>query len=202
MARFEILLATAAPLEQRDINTDQVIPGRFLRRRREEGLADCLFHDLRFHPDGTERADFMLNQPAFREAKILIANENFGCGSSREFAVFALHDHGIRCIIAPSFGDIFQNNCFRSGLLPVVLSSGEVADLRAQATASPGTRLLVDLPRQLVIGADGAARRFEVDPFRKRLLLNGVDEIGFTLGFQARIAAFEAARETMGGQRT
>jgi 3-isopropylmalate/(R)-2-methylmalate dehydratase small subunit len=194
MAKFETLVAIAAPMEQRDINTDAVIPGRFLRRKREEGFGDCLFRDLRFHDDGSENDAFVLNQPAFRDAKVIVANENFGCGSSRESAVFALYDHGIRCVIAPSFGDIFHNNCFKNGLLPIVLPEAEVAELRAQAGTMQGAPFAIDLAAQTVTGVDGVIRRFEVDPFRKRLLLQGVDEIDFTLGFEDKIAAFEAAR--------
>ena len=194
MAKFETLVATAAPLDQRDVNTDAVIPGRFLRRKREDGFGECLFRDLRFHADGTENENFVLNQPAFREAKVIVANENFGCGSSRESAVFALYDYGIRCIIAPSFGDIFHNNCFKNGLLPIVLPETEVSELRAQAGTMQGTPFAIDLQAQTVTGVDGVARRFEIDPFRKRLLLAGVDEIDFTLGHMDKIAAFEAAR--------
>ncbi|HEY4251620.1 MAG TPA: 3-isopropylmalate dehydratase small subunit [Roseomonas sp.] len=194
MAKFETLIATAAPMEQRDINTDAIIPGRFLRRKREEGYGDCLFHDLRFHADGSENDGFVLNQPAWRDARIIVANENFACGSSREAAVFALHDHGIRCVIAPSFGDIFHNNCFKNGLLPIRLPEAEVAELRAQAGTMQGAPFAVDLAAQTVTGVDGVARHFEIDPFRKRLLLAGSDEITFTLGFEDRIAAFEAGR--------
>jgi 3-isopropylmalate/(R)-2-methylmalate dehydratase small subunit len=194
MAKFDRLVATAAPMEQRDINTDAVIPGRFLRRKREEGFGECLFRDLRFHEDGSENDAFVLNQPAFRDAKVIVANENFGCGSSRESAVFALHDYGIRCIIAPSFGDIFHNNCFKNGLLPIVLPEAEVAELRAQAGTMQNTPFSIDLASQTVTGVDGVARHFEIDPFRKRLLLEGVDEIDFTRSFEDKIAAFEAAR--------
>jgi 3-isopropylmalate/(R)-2-methylmalate dehydratase small subunit len=194
MVKFDVLVATAAPMEQRDINTDLIIPGRFLRRRREEGLGECLFRDLRFHEDGTENQDFVLNQAAFRNASIIVANENFGCGSSREFAVIALHDYGIRCVIAPSFGDIFHNNCFKNGILPIVLPDAEVAELRAQAGTIQGTPFAIDLASQTVTGTDGSPRRFEVDPFRKRLLLAGVDEIAFTMSLESKIAAFEAAR--------
>ena len=194
MPKFDRLTATAAPMDQRDINTDAIIPGRFLRRKREEGYGDVLFRDLRFREDGTENDEFVLNQPAFRDAKIIVANENFACGSSRESAVFALHDYGIRCVIAPSFGDIFHNNCFKNGLLPIVLPAEEVAELRAQAGTMQGTPFAIDLDSQTVTGVDGVARHFNIDPFRKRLLLAGVDEIAFTLGFEDRIAAFEATR--------
>ncbi|RVT91782.1 3-isopropylmalate dehydratase small subunit [Rhodovarius crocodyli] len=194
MAKFDTLVATAAPMNQRDVNTDAVIPGRFLRRKREEGFGTCLFHDLRFHEDGSENDEFVLNQPAFRGAQILVADENFGCGSSRESAVFALHDYGFRCVIAPSFGDIFHNNCFKNGLLPIVLPAEQVATLRAQAGTMQGAPFTIDLAAQTVTGVDGVAHRFEIDPFRKRLLLQGVDEIDLTLSFEDKIAAFEAAR--------
>ncbi|WP_207541277.1 3-isopropylmalate dehydratase small subunit [Sabulicella rubraurantiaca] len=194
MGKFETLVATAAPMEARDINTDLIVPGRFLRRLREEGLGECLFRDLRFHEDGTPKPDFVLNRPPYRDAQILVANDNFACGSSREYAVYALYDYGIRCVIAPSFGDIFHNNCFKSGLLPVVLPEADVADLRAQAGTAQGKPFRVDLPSQTVTGPDGVARRFEIDAFRKKLLLAGQDEIAFTLSHGEKIAAFEAAR--------
>jgi 3-isopropylmalate/(R)-2-methylmalate dehydratase small subunit len=194
MPRFDTLIATAAPMDQRDINTDAIIPGRFLRRKREEGYGECLFRDLRFREDGTENDEFVLNQPAYRDAKIIVANENFACGSSREAAVFALHDYGIRCVIAPSFGDIFHNNCFKNGVLPIVLPVEDVAELRAQAGTMQGAPFAIDLAAQTVTGVDGVARHFSIDPFRKRLLLAGVDEIAFTLGFEDRIAGFEATR--------
>lgn len=193
MAQFDTLVAIAAPMKERDVNTDLIVPGRFLRRRREDGLGECLFRDLRFHEDGTEKPDFVLNRPAFREARILVANENFACGSSREFAVYALYDHGIRCVIAPSFGDIFHNNCFKTGLLPVVLPEAVVAELRAQAAEGAGKPFRVDLPSQTVTGPDGMPRPFSIDPFRKKLLLAGMDEIAFTLSHEAKIVAFEAA---------
>ncbi|HEY4253020.1 MAG TPA: 3-isopropylmalate dehydratase small subunit [Roseomonas sp.] len=194
MAQFDTLEATAAPMDRVDVNTDAIIPGRFLRRKREEGMAVCMFHDLRFHPDGSENEEFVLNRAQYRDAKIIVANTNFGCGSSRESAVWSLYDYGIRAVIAPSFGDIFRNNCFKNGLLPIVLPEAVVAGLRAQAGTMQGSPFRIDLAAQTVTGVDGVAHHFDVDPFRKRLLLAGVDEIDFTLGYTNDIDAFEAAR--------
>jgi 3-isopropylmalate/(R)-2-methylmalate dehydratase small subunit len=191
MQPFTRVTAVAAPMDLPNIDTDRVIPARFLRKPKE-ALGGLLFHDVRFDDEGHEREDFVLNQAPFREAKVLVVAENFGCGSSREAAVWVLEAHGIRCVIAPSLGDIFHENCYKNGLLPVILPAAVVADLRAQLHARPGASLTVDLASQTVTAPDGAVHRFEVDPFRKQALLSGHDEIALTLGYEREIAAFEA----------
>jgi len=194
MERFQRLDAVAVPVDAPNVDTDQIVPARFLRKSRKDGFGNYLFHDLRFDDAGRERPDFVLNREPFRGARVVVAERNFGCGSSREHAVYALYDYGVRAVIAPSFGDIFFNNSFKNGLLPIVLPAEAAAGLRAALHRQPGTRIAVDLEGQQVIGPDGAAHRFEIDPFRKHCLLQGVDEIEFTLGFAERIAGFEAAQ--------
>jgi 3-isopropylmalate/(R)-2-methylmalate dehydratase small subunit len=189
MEPFRTLDGVAVPLPMANVDTDQITPARFLWRPRREGYADVLFHDLR------RSTDFPLDRPAYRGAGILVAERNFGCGSSREHAVWALVDAGFRAVVAPSFGDIFFNNSFKNGLLPIRLPGERVAALRAALERSPGARIAVDLAAQNVTGPDGAVDRFEIDPFRKELLTEGVDEIEFTLRHAAAIAAFEAAYE-------
>ncbi len=191
MEAFASVTATAVPLDAVNIDTDRVIPARFLHRPRGPEYAGLLFHDIRFDEDGRERADFIMNQPAFREARILVAADNFGCGSSREHAVWALAAYGIRAVIAPSFGDIFFNNCFKVGVLPVVVPAETAATLRRQLHAMPGASITVDLETQTVTGPDGSRIPFTVDPFRRQGLLRGEDEIALTLGHEAAIAAFE-----------
>jgi 3-isopropylmalate/(R)-2-methylmalate dehydratase small subunit len=186
MEPFVKLRAVAAPLDAPNVDTDQIIPARFLGRPREEGLADALFHDLR------EKAGFVLNRPAFRAARILAAGANFGCGSSRENAVHALYDAGYRAVIAPSFGDIFFANCFKNGMLPIVLAEAEVAEIRRALDERPGAEMTIDLETQTVIGPGNRSFRFEVDPFAKDCLLQGLDEVAFTLRHDADIAAYEA----------
>jgi 3-isopropylmalate/(R)-2-methylmalate dehydratase small subunit len=189
---FTRLRAVAAPIDLPNVDTDRIIPARYLRKPRETpGYADFLFHDVRYDGDRL-RPEFVLNQPAFGTARILVAAENFGCGSSREAAVWALDAAGIRVVIAPSLGDIFHQNCFKVGVLPVILPADVVAGLRAQLHASPGAAVDVDLAAQTVIGPDGAVHRFEVDAFRKQMLLTGQDEIGLTLGYETQILEFEA----------
>jgi len=188
---FTRLTAVAAPLDLPNVDTDRIVPARFLRKPRGPGYAQFLFHDLRFGPGGSERADFVLNHPAYRSAGILVAAANFGCGSSREMAVWALQAYGIRAVIAPSLGDIFHQNCFKNGLLPVLLPERAVADLRRQLHERPGASLTVDLPAQTVTTPEGVVARFEIDGFRKQLLLAGRDEIDLTLGYEARIREFE-----------
>lgn len=192
MEPFIHLEAVAVPLARPNIDTDQIIPGRFLSRPREVDHGQFLFHDARRLP-GTDdqNPEFPLNQAAFRNARIVVGGRNFACGSSRESAVWALHDGGFRCAIAPSFGDIFQNNSFKNGLLPVVLPTEAVAGLMAQLEAAPGARVTVDLPSQTVTFPDGTTHGFEVDPFAKHCLLEGVDELGLTMSFEEDIAAFE-----------
>ncbi|MGH7310044.1 MAG: 3-isopropylmalate dehydratase small subunit [Candidatus Rokuibacteriota bacterium] len=191
MEAFTRLTAVAVPLDLPNVDTDRIVPARFLRKPRGPEYARFLFHDLRFGPDGSERAEFVLNQPAYRSAGILVAATNFGCGSSREMAVWVLHAYGIRAVIAPSLGDIFHQNCFKNGVLPVLLPEGAVAELRRQLHERPGASLTVDLPEQTVTTAMGLATRFEIDGFRKQLLLLGRDEIDLTLGYEARIGEFE-----------
>jgi 3-isopropylmalate/(R)-2-methylmalate dehydratase small subunit len=195
MEPFARLDATAAPIGVPNIDTDQIIPARFLWRKRRDGWGHLLFHDLRFNDAGTPKPEFVLNQDAYRDARILVADRNFGCGSSREHAVWALYDYGIRAVLAPSFGDIFFNNSFQNGLLPVVLPAERVAALRAMLDQSPGSHIAVDLEGQTTTGPEGVVDRFEIDPFRKDRLLAGTDDISFTLGQSERIAAFENAYE-------
>jgi 3-isopropylmalate/(R)-2-methylmalate dehydratase small subunit len=190
MQPFTSVTAVAAPMDLPNIDTDRIIPARFLRKPKE-GLGGLLFHDVRFDDQGNEREDFVLNQAPFRDAKVLVVADNFGCGSSREAAVWVLEAHGIRSVIAPSLGDIFHGNCYKNGLLPVILAPEIVADLRAQLYAHPGASITVDLPSQTVTAPDGTTHRFDVDPFRKQALLSGQDEIALTLSYEKDIAAFE-----------
>jgi 3-isopropylmalate/(R)-2-methylmalate dehydratase small subunit len=191
MEPFRQLSAVAAPLAMVNVDTDQIIPARFLWRPRHDGFSDLLFHDLRYQ-DGIPKPDFILNRPDYRGARILVADANFGCGSSREHAVWSLYDYGFRAIIAPSFGDIFFNNSLKNGLLPIVLPAERVAALRQLLERSPGTLMAVDLEEQMVRGADNTADPFEIDGFRKECLLAGVDEIDLTLTSRSMIDAFEA----------
>jgi 3-isopropylmalate/(R)-2-methylmalate dehydratase small subunit len=191
---FTHLTAVAAPMDLPNIDTDRVIPARFLRRPREAGFGPLLFHDVRFAADGTPRADFVLNTAAYRDAKILVTAENFGCGSSREMAVWALMDYGIRVVIGPSFGDIFFENCFKNGALAVVLPTDVAAGLRRALHERPGATLTVDLPAQTITGPGWEAIRFEIDAFRKQGLLTGQDEVEMTLARLPAIEAFEARR--------
>jgi 3-isopropylmalate/(R)-2-methylmalate dehydratase small subunit len=192
MRPFTKLTAVAAPIDLSNIDTDRIIPARFLRKDKQTpGYDRFLFHDVRFNPDGSEKPEFVLNMPAYRAAKILVAAENFGCGSSREAAVWALDANGVRSVIAPSLGDIFHQNSFKNGLLPVILPGEVTEKLRRQLHARPGATITVDLPAQTVTGPDGARYEFSVDPFRKECLLTGQDEIALTLTHEPRIAAFE-----------
>jgi 3-isopropylmalate/(R)-2-methylmalate dehydratase small subunit len=195
MEPFFRLETTAIPIGMPNIDTDQIIPARFLWRKRRDGFGHLLFHDLRFNDAGAPKPEFVLNRDAYRDARIVVADRNFGCGSSREHAVWALCDYGIRAVVAPSFGDIFFNNSFQNGLLPVALPAERVAGLRAVLEHSPGSRVAIDLEAQTVTGPDGALDRFDVDPFRKECLLAGTDDISFTLGNRARIVEFEKAYE-------
>jgi 3-isopropylmalate/(R)-2-methylmalate dehydratase small subunit len=197
MAPFTRLAAVAVPLDLANVDTDQIIPARYLGRTRAEQV-EGMFHDLALDAQGRPRADFPLNQPAFAGARILVADRNFGCGSSRENAVTVMVDRGFQVFIAPSFGDIFFNNCFQNGVLPIRLPAERVDALRAALRAAPGATIDVDLPSQTVRGPDGGIDGFDIDPFRKDCLLQGVDEIAMTLGHEAEIAAFEARRERDG----
>src|SRR5256886_12391673 len=194
MPPFTRVTAVAAPIDLPNVDTDRVIPARFLRKDKNvPEYSSFLFHDVRFAADGTERPEFVLNQPPYRGAQIVVAAENFGCGSSREAAVWALAAYGVRAVIAPSLGDIFHQNCGKNGVLAVILPADTVANLRRQLHARPGATLAVDLEAQTVTAPDGAVHRFDIDPFRKRMLLDGQDDIGLTLGYEAQIAAFEAS---------
>ena len=188
ITRFE---AVAVPIDRPNVDTDQITPARYLQKPRSAPFGDYLFRDLRFDADGAENPDFVLNRPAFRGAKIVVAEENFGCGSSREHAVWALYDYGVRAVIAPSFGDIFASNSAKNGLLTVVLPAGDVKVMIEALKGEPGLEIAVDLEAQTVSLPNGPALRFEIDPYRKHLLLNGLDELGFTLSQLARIEAFE-----------
>jgi 3-isopropylmalate/(R)-2-methylmalate dehydratase small subunit len=198
MEPFTRVTAVGLPIDLPNVDTDRVIPARFLRKDRNvPDYARYLFHDVRFDAAGAERTEFILNQAPYRAARIVVAAENFGCGSSREAAVWVLAANGFRSVVAPSLGDIFHQNCFKNGLLPVILPAAAVAGLRRQLHERPGATLTVDLETQTVTAPDGAQHRFEVDALRKEMLLTGRDEIGLTLGFEARIVEFEArhARE-------
>lgn len=192
MSQFQNFRAIAAPIEGVNVDTDQIIPARFLRFDRASGYGRFLFHDLRFETEGRERPDYILNREPFRAARILVADENFGCGSSREGAVYALSDYGIRVVIAPRFGDIFYNNCLRNGLLPALVSVADAAELRRTLHAASDPTLTVDLPSQ-AIGQGEARFAFSLDAFWRDCLLEGVDEIGLAIRQLPRIEAFERA---------
>jgi len=192
MDKFALLTATAAPLNIANVDTDKIIPARFLKTIKRTGLGKSLFADMRYQADGSEKSDFVLNQPKYRHAEILVAGDNFGCGSSREHAPWALLDFGIRCVIAPTFADIFFNNCFKNGILPIALPEDVVAELMDDAALGPNARLTVDLEAQVVVRPNGSKIPFEVDAFRKHCLLNGLDDIGLTLEHTAAIDAYEA----------
>ncbi len=194
MQKFTQLMGVAAPLPMMNVDTDAIIPKQFLKTIKRTGLGRHLFHELRFTQDGAEIPGFVLNQPPYREAKILVAGANFGCGSSREHAPWALADFGLRCIIAPSFADIFFNNCFKNGLLPLVLPPEQVERLMAMAQ-QPGTSFTVDLEAQRVT-AGGEAYPFVVESFRRHCMLNGLDDIGLTEQQFDKITAFETTRKT------
>jgi 3-isopropylmalate/(R)-2-methylmalate dehydratase small subunit len=194
--QFETLKAEAIPLDRGNVDTDAIIPARFLKTIKRTGLGEGLFHAWRFDETGKEIPGFPLNRLPYRGGKILVAGENFGCGSSREHAVWALMDFGIRVVIAPSFGDIFYNNGLKNGLLPVRLSPGEVRDLISHLQEYPGSEISVDLPAQTVTGPDGAAYPFDIGSFPKECLLKGLDEIALTLEHQGEIARYERDEKT------
>jgi 3-isopropylmalate/(R)-2-methylmalate dehydratase small subunit len=192
MQAFTTLTAAAAPIDLPNIDTDRIIPARFLRKGQDApGYDDYFFHDVRFNADGSEKPEFVLNQPAYRAAKILVTAENFGCGSSREAAVWAHMAYGVRSVIGPSFGDIFYNNCSKNGLLAVQLPAAMCAAIRAQLHARPGATMTVDLTTQQVIDPDGTVHAFEIDGFKKQGLLTGQDEIGLTFSYEELIGEFE-----------
>jgi 3-isopropylmalate/(R)-2-methylmalate dehydratase small subunit len=192
MQKFERLTAIACPLNAANLNTDQIVPARFLKRPRSEGYGIGLFHDLRRDADGNERPDFPLNKPAWREAGIIVAGRNFGCGSSREGAVYALQDYGVRCVIAPSFGDIFAGNSAQNGLLTAVVSDQDAAEIMSALEHSPGLAVTVDLERQSIL-CGNRSYAFQIDPVRRTRLLNGWDDIAITQSYRDRIADFRDA---------
>ena len=193
MQAFTRLTGVAVPIDLPNIDTDRVIPARFLRKPQgSAGYDRYLFHDVRFDADGSEKAEFVLNQAPYRPATIVVAAENFGCGSSREAAVWALMAYGIRVVIAPSLGDIFHQNSLKNGLLPVLLPTDVVAGMRGHLHARPGATITADLETQTVTAPDGAAHHFEIEPFAKQMLLTGQDEIALTLGYETQIREFEA----------
>ena len=192
MDKFTTLSATAAPLPMINVDTDQIIPKQFLRTIKRTGLSEGLFYEMRFDEQGEPKPGFVLDQPAYKSAQILVTGENFGCGSSREHAPWALLDAGIRCIIAPSFGDIFYNNCFKNGILPIELPKAQVDLLMDDAQRGANAVVTVDLERQEITGPDGGTLHFEIDPFRKHCLLNGLDDIGLSLEKAAKIDDYEA----------
>jgi 3-isopropylmalate/(R)-2-methylmalate dehydratase small subunit len=192
MEKFTSVTGVAAPLEIMNVDTDMIIPKQYLKTIKRTGLGSGLFAELRYREDGSENPDFVLNKLAYRNSKILVALDNFGCGSSREHAPWALLDFGIRCVISTSFADIFYNNCFKNGILPVKVSSQDLAKLMDDAKRGANATLTVDLEAREIHGPDGGVVPFEIDPFRKHCLLHGLDDIGLTLQKAESIAAFEA----------
>jgi 3-isopropylmalate/(R)-2-methylmalate dehydratase small subunit len=193
MEPFVKLSGVIAPLDRVNVDTDQIIPAVYLKRIERTGYGDVLFSPWRYREDGSPNPDFVLNIPGYQDASVLVAGRNFGCGSSREHAPWALHDFGIRCIIAPTFADIFYNNCFQNGLLPITLPEEVVQQIIDKAQASPGISLNVDLDAQRIWdSSEEISVSFEVDPFRRQCLLNGLDDIGLTLQHENKIAAYEA----------
>ena len=193
MKPFTKVTGLVAPMDRPNVDTDQIIPKQFLKRIERTGFGQFLFFDWRLLPDGSPNPDFELNRPEYKGATILLARRNFGCGSSREHAPWALEDFGFRVLIAPSFADIFYNNCFKNGLLPIRLSEAQVDDLFRRAAAHPGYKLSVDLETRTLGDEHGLKLSFEVDDFRRHCLLNGLDDIGLTLQHADKIVAYEAA---------
>ena len=191
MQKFTKLTGVAAPLPMINVDTDAIIPKQFLKTIRRTGLGKHLFSELRYDDSGKERPDFVLNKPAYRKAEILVAGENFGCGSSREHAPWALLDFGIRCVISTSFADIFYNNCFQNGILPIKVKPEELEKLMDDANRGANATLTVDLESQEIRGPDGGCITFEMDPFRKRCLIEGLDNIGLTLKEEKSITSYE-----------
>ncbi|AXO16258.1 3-isopropylmalate dehydratase small subunit [Thalassospira indica] len=194
MEKFTKLTGVAAPLPMINVDTDMIIPKQFLKTIKRSGLGKNLFDEMRYDDQGNEIPDFVLNKPAYRNAKILVSGDNFGCGSSREHAPWSLLDFGIRCVIAPSFADIFYNNCFKNGILPIRLPQEDVDKLMADAERGANATVTVDLENQEITGPDGGCIKFEVEEFRKHCLLNGLDDIGLTLQKADAINDFEAKR--------
>ena len=191
MEKFTTLEGVAAPLKMINVDTDMVIPKQYLKTVKRTGLGKGLFSELRYKDDGSENPDFVLNKPAYRKAKILVAGDNFGCGSSREHAPWALMDFGIRCVISTSFGDIFYNNCFKNGVLPIRVSPSDLDKLFDDADRGANATLSIDLEKQEIRGPDGGVIKFEIDSFRKHCMLNGLDDIGLTQQKSGKIASYE-----------
>jgi 3-isopropylmalate/(R)-2-methylmalate dehydratase small subunit len=191
MEKFVKLTGVAAPLPVVNVDTDMIIPKDYLKTIKRTGLGQGLFAEARYHEDGTENPDFMLNKPAYRNAKILVAGDNFGCGSSREHAPWALLDFGIRCVISTSFADIFYNNCFKNGILPIVVSHDDLDKLMDDASRGSNAVLTVDLEAQEITGPDGGSIHFDIDPARRHILLEGLDDIASTLKSESMIGSFE-----------
>ena len=192
MQPFTTLTSTPAPLKVINVDTDMIIPKQYLKTIKRTGLGSALFSEMRYKEDGSENPDFVLNQPAYRKSEILVAGDNFGCGSSREHAPWALLDFGIRCVISTSFADIFYNNCFKNGILPIVVSAEDLEKLFDDADRGSNATLTVDLAKQEITGPDGGTVAFEIDPFRKHCLINGLDDIGLTMAKADKIEVFEA----------
>ncbi len=192
MQKFSTLTGVAAPLNITNVDTDMIIPKQYLKTIKRTGLGTGLFAELRYQDDGSENPDFVFNKPAYRRAQILVAEDNFGCGSSREHAPWALLDFGIKCVISTSFADIFYNNCFKNGILPIKVSAEDLEKLMDDAERGANATLTVDLAAQEIRGPDGGVLPFDIDPFRKHCLLNGLDDIGLTMEHAEKIDRFEA----------
>ena len=195
MQKFDKLSGVAAPMDIMNIDTDMIIPKQFLKTIKRSGLGANLFFEMRFDNDGGEISDFILNQPAYRGAEIIVAGDNFGCGSSREHAPWALLDFGVRCVISTSFADIFYNNCFKNGILPIMVSAADRDALMADARDAENPNLSIDLEAQTITRPNGPVISFEIDPFRKQCLLDGLDDIGLTLEKSAKIESYETGRK-------
>jgi len=196
MEPFKKLEGVAAPLNMINVDTDMIIPKQYLKTIQRTGLGKALFDEMRHNQDGSEKPDFVLNKPAYRGAKILVTGDNFGCGSSREHAPWALLDFGIRCVIAPSFADIFYGNCFKNGILPIKLPQEQVDKLMDDASRGANAIISIDLEKQEIRGPDGGMIKFEVDEFRRQCLLNGWDDIGLTLRNEDKVTSFEQQQKT------
>src|SRR6202790_5133799 len=192
MEKFTVLEGVAAPLKLVNVDTDKIIPKQYLKTIKRTGLGKGLFAEMRYNADGSDNPDFVLNQPAYRKAKILVAGDNFGCGSSSEHAPWALLDFGIRCVMSTSFADIFYNNCFKNGILPITVSPEDLAKLFDDADRGANATLTVDLAKQEIRGPDGGVVKFDIDAHRKHCLLNGLDDIGLTKVKQGQIEGYEA----------
>ncbi len=196
MEKFTTITGVAAPLDMINVDTDMVIPKQFLKSIKRTGYGKSLFFEMRYDADGNEIADFVLNKPQYRDAKILVAGENFGCGSSREHAPWALLDFGITCVIAPSFADLFYNNCFKNGILPITLPPDDMKKIMDDAQRGANATLTIDLESQTIKGPDGGKIKFEIDEFKKHCLLNGLDDIALTMEHADKISSFEDRKKT------